>query len=109
MIVVKKSPENNMDEVQGLSAISANKIHRTSHYEPTTKDSKKQILRAYQWINDIDYNGRRINWLQCHEVITWTKESKYSVKEEKSKGATFVHITNIVGVLDTKIQFRFVT
>ena len=84
------------DEVQGLSAIGANKTHRTSHYEPTTKDCKKQIVRAYQWINDIDYNGRRINWLQCHEVITWTKESKDGVKEEKSKEATFVHITNLV-------------
>lgn len=83
------------DEVQSLSEIGANKTFETTHYAPSSKGSSQQIVRTYQWINTIEYNGRSINWLQCHEIITWTKESNDGTIEEKSKEATFVHITNL--------------
>jgi hypothetical protein len=79
------------DEVHALSALQANTTRTTTHYEP----GDRKIVRTYQWVTGIDYNDRAINWLQCHETITWVEKNKEGVEEEKRKENTFAHITNL--------------
>jgi len=83
------------DEVHALTKLNANKTRITTHYEATDKNRKKKIIRTYQWVSDIDYNGRTINWLQCHESITWTEENKEGINEKRTEEVTFAHITNL--------------
>ena len=79
------------DEVHALSALKADTTRTTTHYDPCDR----KLVRTYQWVTGIDYNGRDINWLQCHETITWKEKNEEGVEEEKTKETTFSHITNL--------------
>jgi len=79
------------DEVHALSALQANTTRTTTHYDP----GNRKVVRTYQWVTGIDYNDRVINWLQCHETITWIEKNEEGVEEEKTKETTFSHITNL--------------
>jgi hypothetical protein len=45
------------------------------------------VSRNYQWLNELDYHGHKLGFLECCETVTDNKGS------EKSKGY-FIHITN---------------
>jgi hypothetical protein len=83
------------DEVHALTNLNANKTRVTTHYVAVGKNRKKKIIRTYQWVSDINYNERNINWLQCHESITWTEKNKEGINEERTEEVTFAHITNL--------------
>ena len=82
------------DEVHALSDLKRDQSYTTTRYV-AGREGSKEIVRTYYWVNDIDYNGRSINWIECHEVLTWTEANKEGIKEEKTEETTFTHITNL--------------
>ena len=51
----------------------------------------KKVTSAFRWINGIDYNGYKLNWLECAE----STESTESIKTKKVETLCFVHLTDI--------------
>ncbi len=45
------------------------------------------VSRNYKWLNQLDYHGHKLGWIECCETVTDNKGS------QKSTGS-FVHITN---------------
>jgi hypothetical protein len=56
------------------------------HYDEFTEEGSKKIHRFYCWVNEIDYHGYKLNWIEC-------MESTDHIKGKKECGR-FVHITD---------------
>ena len=63
------------------------KIVINNTYTEKRIEGKKTILCDFCWINDIDYKGHFINWIECSESVT---DACGEVKSKKS-----VHITDL--------------
>ena len=55
-------------------------------YQQTIFKKQKKIKRDYTWLNDIDYQGFQLNWLECIETIEGP---------ESEKTTRFVHVTDL--------------
>ncbi len=63
------------------------KIVINNTYTKKRIEGKKTILQDYCWINDINYKGYFINWIECRESVT---DAGGEMKSKK-----FVHITDL--------------
>jgi hypothetical protein len=60
----------------------------TNHYDEVIVKEGKKIHRSYCWVNEIDYHGYTLNWIECIESIE-------HIKGNKNESGRFVHITNL--------------
>jgi hypothetical protein len=49
---------------------------------------QKKIKRDYTWLNEIDYQGFQLNWIECIETIQ-------SPESEQNSVTRFVHVTDL--------------
>jgi hypothetical protein len=56
--------------------------------EMITHSGKEKVTSAFRWVNGIDYNGYKLNWLECVEC-------SINVQKNQSETAWFVHLTDI--------------
>ena len=56
--------------------------------ETIIHSGQKKITSVFRWINEIDYNGYKLNWLEC-------TEKTINIKENKTETVRFVHLTDI--------------
>jgi hypothetical protein len=56
-------------------------------YEQRIEENGKKIHRIYCWVNEINYHGYQLNWVECIESVEYPKGNK----QEKR----FVHITDL--------------
>ena len=68
------------NKVEDLRSITTD-----NEFSCTIIQQGKTICREYCWVNDIDYRGFSINWIECKETTKTTKSTKSS---------RFVHITD---------------
>lgn len=57
-------------------------------YNETIKEKGKKIHRYYCWVNEIDYHGHQLSWIECVESIE-------NIDEKKKQSTRFVHLTNL--------------
>jgi hypothetical protein len=75
------------------------KIRSLSENAPTDDCKKidtrsdKKVTSVFRRVNGIDYNGHNLNWLECVESTTNTKE-------DKTETACFAHLTDIAASRD---------
>jgi len=60
-----------------------------------TTPGGKRIVQEYCWINDIDYHGYDLNWMECRETRSWKEKDDKGVEIEHTEESAFVHITNL--------------
>ena len=51
-----------------------------------TPNRKEKIVSTYRWINDIDYNGHKLNWIEIVEIKT-------NIETEEEEKKRFVQVT----------------
>ena len=56
--------------------------------ETITHSGPKKVTSVFRWINGIDYNGYKLNWLEC-------AEKTINIKNKKREAVRFVHLTDI--------------
>jgi len=64
------------------------------------RQGKHQTNRHYRWINNIDYSGYKLNWIECVEII----ETNADEVGNKFKQTRFSQITNIIPCNETIID-----
>ena len=52
------------------------------HTEVRYQTNGDKVVQEYCWINDLDYHGYTLNWLECRETVTGTKVNKEGVDVE---------------------------
>jgi hypothetical protein len=60
----------------------------TDNCNETVIHPGQKITSVFRWINGIDYNGYKLNWLECTESTT-------NIKTKKIETVCFVHLTDI--------------
>lgn len=58
----------------------------SDNYDEDIEEGSKKIHRSYCWINEIDYHGYKLNWIECIESTEHIKG--------KNESGYFVHITD---------------
>jgi len=79
--------EGNLPSVWNEVAILKNNTLNNNRTQ-TICDQGKEIIRDYCWINEIYYQGHKINWIECIEHVQ-------NSKKNSTKSTTFVHLTDI--------------
>jgi hypothetical protein len=75
------------DEIEGLLKLTSNNTRSEKRIQDT-KDGKKLTVSNFRWLNEIDYCGHSLNWIECQETITHPDTNN-------SETTTFVHLTDI--------------
>ena len=57
----------------------------------------KKVTSVFRWVNGIDYNGYKLNWIEC-------TEKTINIKTNKIKTVRFVHLTDIVITRDNVME-----
>jgi hypothetical protein len=63
-------------------------ITSDNNYQQTIFRQKKKIKRDYTWLNEIDYQGFHLNWIECIETLEEPESDENSVTR-------FVHVTDL--------------
>jgi len=70
-------------------------IHPDNHFSERCYSSGQKVVdQDFSWVNDIDYRGYTLNWLECCETTTAIKD-KDGIREEIATTTYFVHITDL--------------
>jgi hypothetical protein len=51
-------------------------------------ESRQRIEQDFRWVNDIDYRGHRLHWLECRETVSHLERTERT-------DTRFVHLTNL--------------
>jgi len=70
------------EEVESLLSLQTENLRSETRIE-----GQKKIERSYRWVTGIDYNGHRVNWLECRETIS--EAGKEDIHHR------FVHLTDL--------------
>jgi hypothetical protein len=70
-------------EVRSLREITSD-----NQYQQNIFRKPKKIFRDYTWLNEIDYQGFQLNWIECIETIE-------DLESEKNRVTRFVHVTDL--------------
>ncbi len=70
-------------KVEQLKSITTN-----NKYSESIVEKGKKIHRDYCWINEIDYKGHKLNWIECKETVM-------NQDDEEKKISGFVYLTGI--------------
>jgi len=63
-------------------------ITTDNNYQQTIFRKKKKINRDYTWLNEIDYQGFQLNWIECNETVENPESGEKTVTR-------FVHVTDL--------------
>ncbi|MCP5073437.1 MAG: transposase family protein [Rhodobacteraceae bacterium] len=75
------------EEIEALLKLSS-KNRRIETRIQAGKGGTKSTVSEFQWLNDIDYRGHSVNWIECKETIT-------HADTHHSETKTFVHLTDL--------------
>lgn len=75
------------DEIEALLKLNSENT-RVEKRIQATKEGIKITVSDFQWLNEIDYRGHSLNWIECKETITHCDTNR-------SETTTFVHLTDL--------------
>ncbi len=75
------------DEIEALQKLTSNNT-RVEERIQASKDGHKITVSNFQWLNDLDYCGHSLNWIECKETISYSDTNNSETK-------TFVHLTDL--------------
>lgn len=78
-------------EVDAQGSLQLDHHHTETRYRP----NGEKVVKEYCWINDIDYKGHALHWLECRETVTGVKKNDEGNEEAYSDESSFVHITSL--------------
>jgi len=81
------------EEVYELQRVQTENQSQETRYRTDNKDSK--TVQYFRWVDNIDYKGHTLNWLECLETKTWKVSDNSSVAEAQNTTQCFVYLTNL--------------
>jgi len=79
------------EEVHELKPLQPENVHS----ETWLLTEGKKLEQVFNWVDNINYQGYRLNWQQCFETVITTKKNAQGILEETVEKKQFVHITDL--------------
>ena len=79
--------DTQLKDVQDEVAVFDQLYWKNKDLDEKIVNKEQLITRSYRWINEVDYHGHPLNWIECVEI-------KRNIKTGKEEQNRFVHITS---------------